>query len=601
LASVELRAAIPWGATASTLFHLLPAWAALSRGQFMEKRVFLAIFLSFVVLAIYQAYFTPRPRPRPAQDTVPPPAAASGSQPGAVETTGRGASRATLPAAAPAPAPAPVIAAAEVEDVVVESNDVRAVFSTEGGTLRSWRLKGYRDERGEPLELVPTEIPAELARPFTLMTDDPAVSAVLRAAPFQPSAKALTLGPAPGTLMFSYRDASGLNAHKAFHFQPEGKRFVVSVEAAVDVKGVSLPIKLAWGPALGAGHRADGSQTIPVRAVQFREGRVERLPADDLSTQPNYEGALRFAGVEEHYFLTAALPGTTAVRVDYQPISLPIPRDREGRTRAFVAYSVRLPGAASLAFFMGPKDFDVLRAADPELVLVIDFGIFRWLVVPLLDALKWINRFVGNFGWSIIILTVLLNLAIFPLRHKSMVSMRKMQALQPEIKSIQDRYAKYKLTDPERQKMNQEMMALYKQKGVNPASGCVPMLLTMPVLFAFYAMLSAAIELRGAPFFGWIHDLSVRDPFYVWPIVMGGTMVWQQRMMPASADPVQRKLFMWMPVIFTTMFLWAPSGLVIYWLMSNLMAIGQQYLTNRLIGGPLPSATHQKKGERVRG
>ena len=129
---------------------------------------------------------------------------------------------------------------------------------------------------------------------------------------------------------------------------------------------------------------------------------------------------------------------------------------------------------------------------------------FAWLVVPLLQALKWINGFVGNYGWSIVVLTVLINLAIFPLRHRSMVSMRKMQALQPEIKAIQDRYAKYKLTDPERQKMNQEMMALYKQKGVNPASGCVPMLLTMPVLFAFYAMLAAAIELRGAPFFGWI-------------------------------------------------------------------------------------------------
>ena len=167
-----------------------------------------------------------------------------------------------------------------------------------------------------------------------------------------------------------------------------------------------------------------------------------------------------------------------------------------------------------------------------------------------------------------------------------MVSMRKMQSLQPEIKSIQDRYAKYKITDPERQKMNQEMMALYKQRGVNPASGCVPMLLTMPVLFAFYAMLSASIELRGAPFFGWLHDLSLKDPYYITPVLMGGTMFWQQRMMPSTADPVQQKMFMLMPVVFTTMFLAAPSGLVVYWLISNLLAIGQQYVTNRLIGAP---------------
>jgi YidC/Oxa1 family membrane protein insertase len=167
-----------------------------------------------------------------------------------------------------------------------------------------------------------------------------------------------------------------------------------------------------------------------------------------------------------------------------------------------------------------------------------------------------------------------------------MVSMRKMQALQPEIKAIQERYAKYKVTDPERQKMNQEMMGLYKQKGVNPVSGCIPMLLTMPILFAFYAMLSAAIELRGAPFFGWITDLSAHDPLYITPVLMGASMFWQQKLMPMNADPIQQKLFLLMPVIFTVSFLWAPSGLVVYWFFSNLLAIGQQYFTNRMIGPP---------------
>ena len=214
---------------------------------------------------------------------------------------------------------------------------------------------------------------------------------------------------------------------------------------------------------------------------------------------------------------------------------------------------------------------------------------FAALVVPLLQALKWINGFVGNYGWSIIVLTILINLLIFPLRHRSMVSMRKMQSLQPEVKAIQDRYAKYKVTDPERQKMNQEMLGLYKQKGVNPASGCVPMLLTLPILFAFYALLSAAIELRGAPFFGWITDLSRHDPLYITPLLMGGTMFWQQKMMPTTADPIQQKMFLLMPVIFTVSFLWAPAGLVVYWFVSNLLAIGQQYLTNRMIGMPVPA------------
>jgi YidC/Oxa1 family membrane protein insertase len=170
-----------------------------------------------------------------------------------------------------------------------------------------------------------------------------------------------------------------------------------------------------------------------------------------------------------------------------------------------------------------------------------------------------------------------------------MVSMKKMQAIQPEMKAIQDRYAKYKATDPEKQKMNQEIWQLYKSKGVNPASGCVPMLLTMPVLLAFYSLLSQAIELRGAPFMWWITDLSARDPTYIFPVLMGGTMFWQQKMMPAAADPVQRKIFLAMPIVFTLLFLSMPSGLVIYWMVSNILTIGQQVLTNRIIGGRTPA------------
>ena len=228
----------------------------------------------------------------------------------------------------------------------------------------------------------------------------------------------------------------------------------------------------------------------------------------------------------------------------------------------------------------------MLQSIKPDLVRAIDFGMFDWLVVPLLRALKWVNGYVGNYGWSIIVLTIIINLVMFPLKHKSIVSMRKMQELQPQMKAIQDRYAKLKMTDPGRQKMNEEVMALYKQHGTNPASGCVPMLLTLPVLVAFYAMLAVAIELRGAPFIRWITDLSAHDPFFVTPILMGITMFVQQRMTPSVADPVQAKMMMFMPLMFTGMLMWAPSGLVLYWTASNLWAIGQQVVTNRLIGPP---------------
>ena len=252
---------------------------------------------------------------------------------------------------------------------------------------------------------------------------------------------------------------------------------------------------------------------------------------------------------------------------------------------------------SNVKFYVGPKDFDVLQAVDGRLVRVINFGIFDFLAVPLLRALKWIHGYVSNYGWSIIILTLLINVVMFPLRHKSMVSMRKMQEIQPQVKAIQDRYKDLKATDPAKQKMNGEMMSLYKEKGVNPVSGCIPMLLTMPVLFAFYSLLSQAIEIRGEPFIWWITDLSAHDKFYVTPILMGASQFWQQRLSPpAGGDPVQQKMMMMMPLVFTFMFLWMPSGLTVYWFFSNLLAIGQQYLTNRLVGPPsAPRPPAQRK------
>jgi YidC/Oxa1 family membrane protein insertase len=557
----------------------------------MEKRVFLAILLSFGVLAAYQAFFAPPPAP------VTPPAAASVVTPG-ITTPGQtlstpatvapGATPGAAPVEASHPTASPLVADDAAHDIVVETDSIRAVFTSAGATLKSWTLKRY-PEGGAPLEFVPRDLPPGTPRPFTLATNDAGLSTTLATALFKPSAGSLTLGSAPGQLSFQYSDQSGLNARKTFYFQPEGKAYVLKVEASVDVSGASRPVTLAWGPALGLGYTPDGSHVLPARVVQFRDGKVERLTASNLTKGSHFEGELRFAGVEDQYFLAAVLPGTEKIAVDYQPVTLVVPPPAAaGTNRTFISFSVSVPGSAALPFFMGPKDFDVLVGIDPkrELVRAIDFGIFSWLVVPLLQALKWIHSYVGNWGWAIIVLTIVINLLIFPLRHRSMVSMKKMQAIQPEMKAIQDRFAKYKLTDPERQKMNTEMMALYKQRGVNPASGCVPMLLTMPVLFAFYAMLSVAIELRGAPFLGWLHDLSRHDPFYITPIIMGGTMFLQQRLMPTTADPAQQKIFMLMPIIFTVSFLWAPSGLVLYWLMSNLLAIGQQTLTNRLIATP---------------
>jgi YidC/Oxa1 family membrane protein insertase len=553
----------------------------------MEKRVLIAVFLSFLVIYAYQA-LVPAPTPQrqtppgqqPAQGPVtaqPPKAGAGAAAPGTAITTSE----------PPAPAAAPLVSDETARDVMIENDAVRAVFSSRGAVLKRWAMKRYQ-ENGRQLELIPQALPAGSSLPFTLSFDDAGIASTLAGALYRSSSDGRTV-------TFEYRDQAGIHARKQFSFG--ANPFVLTFSLMAEQGGRPLNPVVLLGPALGAGRDLTGSgaYTLP-RAIFARNGDVSRVAATDLASRTIEEGTFTFAGVDDHYFMSAILLPRKPMRVEY--VSQAIPGATEAETQTYVQYGVRFASTPeNEQFFLGPKDFDVLSAIDRNLTRAIDFGMFAWLVVPLLRALKWVNAGVGNYGWSIIILTVLINLVMFPLRHKSVVSMRKLQEIQPQVKAIQDRYAKLKMTDPGRQKMNVEMMNLYREKGVNPASGCVPMVLTFPVLFAFYALLTVAIELRGAPWIGWIRDLSVHDPWYVTPILMGGTMVWQQKLTPMNVDPVQQKIFMFTPVLFTFFFLWAPAGVVLYWLISNVWAIGQQLVTNRLIGPP-PQHTVRPPAER---
>src|SRR3954447_9282415 len=548
----------------------------------MEKRVLLAVVLSFVVLYGYQALYPPRkPQPKAGAATSAPPAAAPAS--------GSAAAQPDTPAPPPAaPAVATLVADTEERDIRFENESVTAVFTTRGGALKSWRLKKYQDAAREPLELIPANAPAGTVHPFTLSVPDAAASATLAQALFKASATEVNAASAPATLTFEYQDASGLTSRKEFSFVPASP-YVINFSATVSQGGKELVPTVHWGPALGSGIVASSrTYNPPPQPIFYRDGSVSRIADAKVADNASQDGVFGFAGADDHYFLTAFVSPAQPTHLDYRLLTVPVPN--AGTTVAhFIDWSARFQSSPrNVRYFAGPKDFDVLAAVDRDLVRSIHFGMFAWLVVPLLHALKWVDGFVGNYGFSIIILTVLINLAMFPLRHKSVVSMRRMQELQPEVKAIQDRYAKLKVTDPARQKMNTEMMSLYRERGVNPASGCVPMLLTLPVLFAFYSMLSVAIELRGAPFTGWIHDLSVHDPLFITPILMGITQFVQTRMTPSTADPMQQKMMMFMPLVMMSFFLWAPSGLVLYWTTSNLWAIGQQVLTNRLIGPAKP-------------
>lgn len=560
----------------------------------MERRVLLAISLSFLVLFFYQTYFAPAP-PKTA---TPPPSQTPGASGAPSTPAGGAAAGPAMPASGPAGGSgAGVVGAPAVEqgepaerEITIETRTVQAVFSNRGARLKHWILKHYKNDAGQLLDLVPEPGNVNDAyTPFSLTVDDPELTSLLNGALYQSDASGTVDGTGgPVTVAFGWQGAGGVKVSKRFTLQPDG--YIVGFTTLVERAGQPVNPRVEWGPGLGddnahasAGKFLAPSYSTPAQALVHSDRSVRRFAPSAPGTE---EGAFLYAGIDDHYFAALALNDPKSLQpwqVEHTSFVVP-PKTEAQSPGRYAAFAVRFPQPPTdQRFYFGPKAFDELRGIDTELVRVINFGMFSWLAVPLLGALKWVHQYIGNWGWAIVVLTVLINLAMFPLRQKAVTSMRKMQEIQPQMKAIQDRYAKYKVTDPERQKMNEEVMALYKERGVNPASGCVPMLLTFPFLFAFYAMLSQSIEIRGADFVGWITDLSRPDPLYITPLLMGATMFWQQRIAPTSADPVQQRVMMIMPLMFTFMFLSYPSGLVIYWTISNLWAIGQQYLTTGLV------------------
>jgi YidC/Oxa1 family membrane protein insertase len=273
---------------------------------------------------------------------------------------------------------------------------------------------------------------------------------------------------------------------------------------------------------------------------------------------------LKWIAQEDKYFFSALVPLTAVeeasawIHEDSPLISFKGNSDKN----KFVLYA-------------GPKDLDHLKKLGVGLEHIVDFGFFSLLSRPLFWILKYFYNFSGNYGWAIVLLTIVTRIPFIPIMNKGQKSMKKLQKIQPKMAEIREKYKK----DPK--KLQKEMSELYKKSKVNPLGGCLPMLIQLPVFFALYKVLLVAIELRGAPFILWITDLSLKDPYYVLPIVMGLTMVLQQKMTPTAADPKQAKLMMFMPVIFTFMFLQFASGLVLYWLVNNILGIIQQFYVNR--------------------
>lgn len=561
------------------------------------RRLFLAALLSLAVFAIWSHFFPSKPVKPPAPPvpvTAGTPAAAAAASPSAMDA----APGAPVTAAGPSgttPLPAwagqPVQAAAE-QRVTLESRDARAVFTNRGAQLVSLQIKNQKTAEGGAVELLRNR--QEGPYPYGLVQGADHKPHRLNAALFQVQA-------APGGLavLFRYRGPEGI-AEKRFSFDTKG--FLESeIQVSSDGGG--------WAAVLGPGIRNPTPDEISSRygrrLVVYKTGGdvTELSPQRELESKPVRQ--LDWVGLEDNYFLSAVIPRAGLARAVLQPMMiesssrgnrfLPVPSKDEitsEEKKLLREYRILLEpegDTLSLTSYWGDMSYDRLSALPHHLERAVHLGRFGFLARYLLFALHWIhNNVVANYGWAIILLTVVIKLILLPLTHTNMKSMRKMQALNPKVQAIRDRY-KSKLRDKQgkpnleaQKKMNDEVMAIYKEAGVNPVGGCLPLLLQMPILFAFFSLLTAAVELRNAPWMLWIADLSSKDPYYVLPIVMGATQWFQVRMAPQSGDPMQRRIFEMMPIVMTVMFIGVPSGLVLYWLTNNVLTILQQAVYKRL-------------------
>ncbi len=578
-----------------------------------EVRMLIAVALSFVVLLAWR-FLVKEPPPAPAETATksqpapaPAPAEKEAKSPGA-------------PAATGAAQVLPVVEGTAPETVVVEGDLYRVTFSTQGGVVRSWVLKKYKDANEQPLDLVNQAACESLGYPLGLsLTMDQALSSKLNSAVYVAKASRARVGPsaggdagqpsvrvlgstlnAPVNLEFVYSDGK-IQVRKQFNF---GGGYEVGVQASVSDGRRNLPAAVAWPGGFGDHSIAATQQLALEQAVYDGTNGIKTVAEKKLSADQMLPGPLTFAGLEDRYFAGIFIPNSAAdaFRIGKQPWT-PLNWNNPKTTPNVVEGGLLNPEGQSLDFrlFVGPKDLDVLHAVQPSLDGLLDFGFFGVIAKPLFLCLRYVHEhWVSNWGWAIVILTVLINMAMFPLKLKSIRSAQEMQRVQPIIKGIQDRYKQYKLNDPRKQKMNQEVMKIYQEHGINPLGGCLPMLLQMPILYAFWRMLDLPIELRHAPWILWVTDLSQPDTSHILgmsipilPTLMILSMFVVQRMTPMpTTDPQQKTMMLLMPLMMGFIFFRLASGLNLYYFVANLVGIAQQAVINRMMPPkPAPLAT----------
>jgi YidC/Oxa1 family membrane protein insertase len=546
----------------------------------MEKRVILAFVLSLLVVISWSYLFGPKTEQAPPEDfnTIEKETPLSHSP---VESI-------------PEPVMPPraeevVVSPIEEKEIKVETPLYEAIFSTAGAAIRSFKLKNYHEtlEENSPwIELATLEESGE---------DFLGISFKAQSAPegnrifYDADKSVLSLGPESShqDLKFHAMRPDGISIEQKFSFDPNTYQ--------IDLKITLLNL---------SGHQVEGNlkasvNTIPpekrgyysfIGAALLLDRELEEIKPDKMEEPKNLSGRIEWMAYEDDYFLTAIIPDNPE-KGSFRGQLLPSGVLTATYTHSSLSLTPQEEALSQFTLYLGPRDLNALKRIGKNLDRVVDFGWTDIIAKPLLYLLLFFNKYVNNYGVAIILLTILVKLLFWPLTHKSQKSMKEMQKLQPHMAKIREKYKN------DKQRMNQELMGLYKTYKVNPMGGCLPMLIQLPVFFALFRVLGSCIELRHAPFMLWITDLSAPDrlfnfsfsiPFMHAPygipvltLLMGASMFIQQKMTPTVGDPAQAKMMMFLPVIFMFMFINFPSGLVLYWFVSNILTIAQQYWMKR--------------------